>query len=63
MPRSGRASYLDSSALVKLWWRSVDAIHLAAALRLGGALGELVTYDARMAEAARTVGLMTSRPR
>jgi len=53
---------LDTAAMLDLPIRSLDAIHLAAALRLGGALGELVTYDARMAEAARTVGLVTSRP-
>jgi predicted nucleic acid-binding protein len=53
---------LDTAAMLDPPIRSLDAIHLAAALRLGGALGDLVTYDTRMAEAARTVGLVTSRP-
>lgn len=54
---------LDTAAMLDpLGVRSLDAIHLAAALRLGGALGELVTYDLRMAEAATTVGVPTSQP-
>jgi predicted nucleic acid-binding protein len=32
--------------------RSLDAIHLATALQLGGDLGALVTYDSRLAAAA-----------
>jgi uncharacterized protein len=42
--------------------RSLDAIHLASALRLGGALGDVVTYDLRMAEAATALGLQTASP-
>lgn len=53
---------LDAAAVLDPPIRSLDAIHLAAALRLGGALGEFVTYDARLAEAARKVGVATSRP-
>lgn len=37
--------------------RSVDAIHLAAALTLRRQLSALVTYDRRMATAALTMGL------
>lgn len=37
--------------------RTLDALHLAAALRLGGPLGFL-TYDVRQAIAARQLGLL-----
>jgi uncharacterized protein len=36
--------------------RSLDAIHLATAEQLGLDLARIVTYDERMAAAARTVG-------
>lgn len=42
--------------------RSLDAIHLAAALSLGEELGPVVTYDARMAEAATELGLVVATP-
>ena len=42
--------------------RSLDAIHLATALSLGLDLDALVTYDARMAEAARRVRLVVEAP-
>ena len=42
--------------------RSLDAIHLAAAQALGDELEEVVTYDHRMAQAARRFGLATSAP-
>ncbi len=37
--------------------RTLDALHLAAARRLGGAAVPLVTFDVRQAQAARTLGL------
>lgn len=43
--------------------RSIDAIHLATALRLGNAVQQLVTYDERMVDAARSLGLRTASPR
>lgn len=43
--------------------RSLDAIHLAAALGLGSELGAIVTYDARMSEAAQALGLPVVAPR
>lgn len=43
--------------------RSLDAIHLATAQELGEELGQLVTYDERMATAARNVGLRVADPR
>ncbi len=42
--------------------RSLDAIHVAAALSLGPDLGEVISYDGRMAEAAKAQGLSVSAP-
>ncbi|MGQ0481853.1 MAG: type II toxin-antitoxin system VapC family toxin [Pseudonocardia sp.] len=42
--------------------RSLDALHLAAAARLGPALGAFVAYDKRLAEAAAHHGLTVSHP-
>lgn len=42
--------------------RALDAIHLATALELGDGLGAFITYDERLAEAARAVGLPVVRP-
>jgi len=42
--------------------RSLDAIHLATAERLGRDLRELVIYDERMAQAARQLGYRVSSP-
>ena len=42
--------------------RSLDALHLAAALALGDDLGAVITYDDRLAEAARAAGLHTVAP-
>jgi uncharacterized protein len=42
--------------------RSLDAIHLATAAELMADLRELVTYDVRMADAARAMGFNVSSP-
>lgn len=42
--------------------RTLDAVHLAAALGLGDDLEGLVTYDDRLYEAARLNGVMVVRP-
>lgn len=42
--------------------RTLDAIHLATALGLGDELEAFVTYDDRLAEAARMLGLPVVRP-
>jgi uncharacterized protein len=42
--------------------RSLDAIHLAAAQVVGPDLRAVVTYDLRMADAARVLGLAVERP-
>lgn len=51
------AADLDSPGL-----RSLDTIHIASALTLGSELGELVTYDARMARAAEQLQLVVVAP-
>lgn len=42
--------------------RSLDAIHLATARALGSDLSHIVSYDDRMTEAARGLGLRTASP-
>ena len=42
--------------------RTLDAIHLATAHLMGSSLARLVTYDDRMAEAARGLGLTVVSP-
>jgi len=53
-----RAAELEPAAL-----RSLDAIHLAAALELGDELEGIVTYDRRLAEAAEIQGIDVVAPR
>lgn len=53
----GRAASLPPVTL-----RSLDAIHIASALSLGTGCDEVLTYDRRMIEAARAVGLMVRSP-
>lgn len=43
--------------------RTLDAIHLATALTLGDDLESIVTYDDRMIEGARLLGLASVAPR
>jgi predicted nucleic acid-binding protein len=52
------AAELEPAAL-----RSLDAVHLASALSLEGALGTVVTYDVRLGEAATAAGLDVRAPR
>jgi predicted nucleic acid-binding protein len=55
---------LDSAGIIEpRVMRTRDAIHLATALALGDDLDAVVTYDERMAEAAKLVGLATAMPR
>jgi hypothetical protein len=42
--------------------RSLDAVHLATALSLGVELGGVLTYDARMRDAAAVLGLTVVAP-
>ena len=59
MPSStfARASELDPQIL-----RSLDALHLAAALDLGDDLDVLLTYDDRLAEACKLHGVPVMAP-
>jgi uncharacterized protein len=41
---------------------SLDAIHFATASRLGSHVSEIVTYDERMADAARAMGYKVASP-
>jgi len=52
-----RAALLDPALL-----RSLDALHLAAALQLGDALDGVVTYDHRLATACATHGVAVVAP-
>ena len=42
--------------------RTLDALHLASALLLGEAMTAFVTYDHRLADAARAAGLGVATP-
>jgi predicted nucleic acid-binding protein len=53
-----RAAHIDPPSL-----RALDALHLAAALDLGTELDAIVTYDERLAEAARANGIAAISPR
>ena len=56
-PLLDRAAELDPRDL-----RSLDAIHVAAALAIGPDLGAFLTYDERLADAARWHGLTVQAP-
>ena len=53
---------LDSAGALEGALRSLDAIHVTAALTLGSDLGAFVTYDLRMASAAGELGLPVVTP-
>ena len=54
---------LDSAATIDAdRLRSLDAIHIASAQQLEAQLDALVSYDARMLAAARSLGVPVSRP-
>jgi predicted nucleic acid-binding protein len=55
---------LDSAGILEPGvLRTLDAIHLATAIAVGDDLEAIVTYDERMVEAARLLGLSTATPR
>lgn len=56
-PLLDRASELEPREM-----RSLDAVHLGAALTIGSDLGVLVTYDQRLGDAARNRGISVSSP-
>jgi uncharacterized protein len=51
-----------AASLLPATLRTLDAIHLATALAIGADLDAFVTYDDRLADAARAVGLPVIRP-
>lgn len=51
-----------AAALGPAGLQTLDAIHIATALDLGGDVGGIVTYDDRQAAAARDVGLEVFAP-
>ncbi len=53
---------LDLAAELDAPLRSLDAIHVAAALELGDSLEALVTYDAQMRRSAEAHGLTVVSP-
>jgi uncharacterized protein len=53
---------LDLAADLEKPLRSLDAVHVAAAMELGDQLEALVTYDAQMARAAESLGLPVLAP-
>ena len=56
-PIRARAALLEPASV-----RSLDALHLATAIEIGDALDAVITYDARMAAAARSLGLAVTAP-
>ena len=52
----------DAGLLEPPGLRTLDAVHLATALHLEGDLGPVVTYDERMSDAARELGLRVAAP-
>jgi predicted nucleic acid-binding protein len=55
---------LDTAAILEpRLLRTLDAIHLATAIAVGDDLEAIVTYDERMVDGARLLGLSTATPR
>ena len=52
----------DAAALLPGGVRTLDSVHVASARILGETLEALVTYDKRMLEVARSVGIPTEAP-
>jgi predicted nucleic acid-binding protein len=53
---------LAAAGLVPTRLRTLDAIHLAAAMTLGDDLAGIITYDERMADAAASLALTPVAP-
>lgn len=54
--------YDEAAVIPPLELRSLDAIHLTAARLVGSQLDGMLTYDARLAEAAQAIGLRAFSP-
>lgn len=57
------ATFESAGRLEPSMLRTLDALHLAAALTLGDELEAVVTYDHRLADACRAHGVATLAPR
>jgi uncharacterized protein len=57
-----RALFRHAGLLGPSTMRSLDAVHIAAAMSLGPDLGVVITYDERMTAAARLFGLPVASP-
>lgn len=53
----------DAGQMTPAALRSLDAIHLASARQLGSSVKQIVTYDERIADAARAGGWTVAAPR
>jgi predicted nucleic acid-binding protein len=56
------STFLVGGSLEPPQLRTLDALHLAAALELGDDLDALVTYDTQMIEGARAAGIAVLTP-
>jgi predicted nucleic acid-binding protein len=52
----------DLAALLPASVRTLDAVHIASAQVIGSSLHTLVSYDKRMLDVARSIGLPTAAP-
>lgn len=52
----------DAAVLVPASVRTLDAVHIASAQAIGAALDVLVTYDKRMLDVARGIGIPAAAP-
>lgn len=57
------AAFTEAGRIGPATLRTLDAIHLATALRLGSDLEGIVAYDDRLADAARRNGVAVLAPR
>jgi hypothetical protein len=56
------STFLLAASLEPPQMRTLDALHLAAALELGDDLDGLVTYDTTMIDAAQSTGIAVVTP-
>jgi len=59
----GPSTFHVAGTLAPVGLRSLDALHLAAALELGPDLSGIVTYDRRLADAVEAAGITVVAPR
>ena len=52
----------DGAALLPTGVRTLEAVHIASAQALGDSLDVLITYDGRMFDVTRSVGLSVAAP-